>query len=48
VAQRPPYRPAEHLRDFLMLKWYVIPLLALVLYICAVEMHKARSSGNWV
>jgi hypothetical protein len=40
-------RALEHLRDFSMLKWYVIPLLALVLYIYAVEMRKARSSGNW-
>jgi hypothetical protein len=30
-----------------MLKWYVIPLLAIVLYIYATEMRKARSSGNW-
>jgi hypothetical protein len=30
-----------------MLKWYVIPLLAVVLYIYATEMRKARSSGNW-
>ena len=40
-------RALEHLRDFSMLKWYVIPLLAIVLYIYAVEMRKARSSGNW-
>ena len=26
----------EHLRDFSMLKWYVIPLLAIVLFIYAV------------
>jgi len=37
----------QHLRDFSMLKWYVIPLLAIVLYIYAVEMRKARASGNW-
>jgi hypothetical protein len=37
----------ENLRDFSMLKWYVIPLLAVVLYIYALEMRKARSSGNW-
>jgi hypothetical protein len=40
-------RALQHLRDFSMLKWYVIPLLAIVLYIYATEMRKARSSGNW-
>jgi hypothetical protein len=40
-------RALEHLRDFSMLKCYVIPLLAVVLFIYAVEMRKARSSGNW-
>jgi hypothetical protein len=40
-------RALEHLRDFSMLKWYVIPLLAIVLYIYATEMRKARSSRNW-
>jgi hypothetical protein len=37
----------QHLRDFSTLKWYVIPLLAIVLYIYATEMRKARASGNW-
>jgi hypothetical protein len=37
----------QHLRDFSTLKWYVIPLLAIVLYIYATEMRKARVSGNW-
>jgi len=37
----------DHLRDFSMMKWYVIPLLAIVLYIYAVEMRKARASRNW-
>jgi hypothetical protein len=40
-------RALAHLRNFSMLKWYVIPLLAVVLYIYATEMRKARSSGNW-
>ena len=40
-------RALEHLRDFSTLKWYVIPLLAIVLYIYAVEMRKARASRNW-
>lgn len=29
------------------LGWYVIPLLALVLYIYGVEIKKARETGNW-
>ena len=40
-------RALEHLRDFSTLEWYVIPLLAIVLYIYAVEMRKARASRNW-
>jgi hypothetical protein len=40
-------RALEHLRDFSMLKWYVIPLLAIVLFIYATEMRKARANGNW-
>ena len=40
-------RALQHLRDFSMLKWYVIPLLAIVLYIYSVEMRKARASRNW-
>lgn len=35
------------LRDLSTIKWYVIPLLAIVLYIYATEMKKARHSGNW-
>jgi len=35
------------LRDLSTLKWYVIPLLAIVLYIYAVEIKRARGSGNW-
>ena len=35
------------LRDLTTLKWYVIPLLAIVFYIYAKEINKARSSGNW-
>ena len=40
-------RALEHLRDFSTLKWYVIPLLAIVLYIYAIEMRKARAGRNW-
>jgi hypothetical protein len=35
------------LRDLSMLKWYVIPLLAIVIYIYVTEIKKARESGNW-
>ncbi|MBN2160713.1 MAG: hypothetical protein JW807_15090 [Spirochaetes bacterium] len=37
----------QGLRDLSMLKWYVIPLLAIVMYIYAIEIKKARESGNW-
>jgi hypothetical protein len=37
----------QGLRDLSTLKWYIIPLLAIVLYIYAIEIHKARNSGNW-
>jgi hypothetical protein len=40
-------RALDHLRDFSTLKWYVIPLLAVVLYIYAIELRKARHSRNW-
>jgi hypothetical protein len=35
------------LRDLSMLKWYVIPLLAIVFYIYTFEMKKAKETGNW-
>jgi hypothetical protein len=35
------------LRDLTALEWYVIPLLAVVFYIYAVEIKKARQTGNW-
>jgi hypothetical protein len=37
----------DHLRDLSLLKWYAIPLLAVVLYIYAVEIRKARATRNW-
>jgi hypothetical protein len=37
----------ENLRDWSTLQWYVIPLLAIVFYIYASEIKKARASGNW-
>lgn len=35
------------LRDFTMMKWYVIPLLAIVFYIYAKETKLARKTGDW-
>jgi hypothetical protein len=35
------------LRDFTTLQWYVVPLLALVFYVYAVEIRDARRTGNW-
>jgi hypothetical protein len=35
------------LRDLTMLKWYVIPLLAIVFYIYTKEIKLARTEGNW-
>ena len=37
----------ENLRDLSTIKWYVIPLLAIVFYIYTSEIKKARESGNW-
>lgn len=37
----------EGLRDLASIKWYVIPLLAIVLYIYMTEVKKARETGNW-
>ncbi len=35
------------LRDLSTLKWYVVPLLVIVVYIYSREMKEARKSGNW-
>jgi len=40
-------RALHGLRDLTMIKWYAIPLLAIVFYIYAVEIKKAKTSGNW-
>ena len=40
-------RALSGLWDLTMLKWYVIPLLAIVFYIYAREIKEARRSGNW-
>ncbi|MEW6079216.1 MAG: hypothetical protein AB1724_15520 [Thermodesulfobacteriota bacterium] len=37
----------DGLRHLSALKWYVIPLLAMVLYIYVLEIKKARETGNW-
>ncbi len=37
----------DTIRDLSMLKWYVIPLLAIVFYIYTSEMKKARETRNW-
>ncbi len=37
----------EGLRDFTTIKWYIIPLLLVVVYIYTQEINKARDSGNW-
>ena len=35
------------LRDFSTLKWYVVPLLAVVFFIYTKEIRKARNTANW-
>jgi len=40
-------RALKDIRDLSMLEWYIIPLLAIVLYIYTSEMKKAKTSGNW-
>ncbi|MBN2051267.1 MAG: hypothetical protein JW760_12515 [Spirochaetales bacterium] len=40
-------RALEGLRDLTTLKWYVIPLLALVFYVYTREIKEARKTGNW-
>jgi len=37
----------QGLRDLTTLKWYVIPLLAIIFYIYTFEIRKAKKSGNW-
>ena len=41
------YQALEGLRDFTTIKWYIIPLLLVVIYIYTQEINKARDSGNW-
>jgi hypothetical protein len=40
-------RALDNLRSFSTIKWYVIPLLAIVLYIYAIEIRKARAGRSW-
>ncbi|MGV9172495.1 MAG: hypothetical protein ACOC4M_01350 [Promethearchaeia archaeon] len=37
----------EGLRDFSTIKWYIIPLLAIILYIYFTELKKARKEQNY-
>ena len=37
----------EGMRDLTSLQWYVIPLLAIVFYVYATEIKRARRKGNW-
>lgn len=37
----------DGLRDLSMVKWYIIPLLAIVFYIYTKEIKLARQSGDW-
>lgn len=40
-------RALNGLRDLSLVKWYIIPLLAIVFYIYTTEIKKARQSGDW-
>jgi hypothetical protein len=35
------------LRDLSMIKWYIIPLMAIVFYIYTTEIKQAKKTGNW-
>jgi hypothetical protein len=37
----------EGLRELSMLKWYIVPLMGLVIYIYTKEIRKARETRNW-
>lgn len=37
----------EGMRNLATLQWYIIPLMAIVFYIYAKEIHRARRKGNW-
>jgi hypothetical protein len=37
----------QGLRDLSSIQWYIIPLLAIILYIYVTEIKKAKQNGNW-
>lgn len=37
----------QGLRDLSLVKWYIIPLLAIVFYIYTKEIKEARKTGDW-
>ena len=37
----------EGLRDLSTIQWYIIPLLAIIVYIYTIEIKKARQTDNW-
>jgi len=37
----------DGLRDLTMIKWYIVPMLVIVIYIYNQEINKARLTGNW-
>jgi hypothetical protein len=37
----------EGLRDLSMLKWYIVPLMGVVIYIYTKEIKNSRETGNW-
>ena len=40
-------RALDGLRDLTTLQWYVIPMLAGVIYVYTMELKQARRTGNW-
>jgi hypothetical protein len=40
-------RALNGLRDLTMIKWYIIPIMAIVFYIYVKEIKLAKESGNW-
>ncbi|MFX0092456.1 MAG: hypothetical protein ACFFBD_11895 [Candidatus Hodarchaeota archaeon] len=47
MATEASLQALSHLRDLTMVKWYIIPLFAIVLYIYAIEIKKAQKTDNW-
>ncbi len=40
-------RALEGLRDLSMLKWYIVPIFGLVIYVYTKEIKNSRENGNW-